>query len=82
MIEDGVAGTASGDGLKQLLGKAGGEDAQNFYRAARMYNSGSVDSSGNLGLGVATHCYCSDIANRLTGWSQGVSGCDAGTVGA
>lgn len=82
MIEDGVAGTASGDGLKQLLGKAGGEGVQNFYRAARMYNSGSVDSSGNLGLGVATHCYCSDIANRLTGWSQGVSGCDAGTVGA
>lgn len=82
MIQDGVAGTPSGDGLKQLLEKATGQDAQRFYQAARMYNSGSLDPSGNLGLGVATHCYCSDIANRLTGWSAGVSKCDTGTVGA
>ncbi|KAM0714545.1 hypothetical protein Q7P37_009841 [Cladosporium fusiforme] len=81
MIEDGVQGTAHGDGLKQLLGKATGNGTQRYYRAARMYNSGSVDSSGNLGLGVATHCYCSDIANRLIGWSQGVSKCDAESVG-
>ena len=82
MIEDGVEGTAAGDGLKQLLYAATGDGVQKFYQAARMYNSGSLDSSGNLGLGVATHCYCSDIANRLTGWSAGVSKCDAGTVGA
>jgi hypothetical protein len=82
MIEDGVAGTSSGDGLKQLLDAAKGNGAQKFYQAARMYNSGSLDKSGNLGLGVATHCYSSDIANRLTGWSAGVSKCDAGTVGA
>jgi len=82
MIEDGVAGTAAGDGLKQLLDNAKGDGVQKFYQAARMYNSGSLDSSGNLGLGVATHCYSSDIANRLTGWSAGVSKCDAGTVGA
>jgi len=82
MIEDGVVGTAAGDGLKQLLDAATGDGAQKFYQAARMYNSGSIDPSGNLGLGVATHCYSSDIANRLTGWSAGVSKCDAGTVGA
>lgn len=82
MIEDGVQGTVHGDGLKQLLGKATGVGAQRYYRVARMYNSGSVDSSGNLGLGVATHCYCSDVANRLIGWSQGVSKCDAESVGA
>jgi hypothetical protein len=82
MIEDGVAGTAAGDGLKQLLDAAKGDGVQKFYQAARMYNSGSLDQSGNLGLGVATHCYSSDIANRLTGWSAGVSKCDAGTVGA
>lgn len=82
MAEDGVAGTAAGDGLKQLLAKATGQGAQKYYQAARMYNSGSLDPSGNLGLGVATHCYCSDIANRLTGWSAGVSQCDAATVGA
>ena len=82
MIEDGVAGTSAGDGLKQLLDAAKGDGAQKFYQAARMYNSGSLDPSGNLGQGVATHCYSSDIANRLTGWSAGVSKCDAGTVGA
>jgi hypothetical protein len=82
MIEDGVAGTAAGDGLKQLLDAAKGDGVQRFYQAARMYNSGSLNSSGNLGLGVATHCYSSDIANRLTGWSAGISKCDAGTVGA
>ncbi|ATY62721.1 Lysozyme-like domain [Cordyceps militaris] len=75
MIEDGVLGTSSGDGLKQLLAKAGGNDATAFYKAARMYNSGSVDPSGDLGAGIATHCYCSDIANRLIGWSSGVGGC-------
>lgn len=77
-----MQGTVHGDGLKQLLGKATGVGAQRYYRVARMYNSGSVDSSGNLGLGVATHCYCSDVANRLIGWSQGVSKCDAESVGA
>ncbi|OAA80659.1 Lysozyme-like domain protein [Akanthomyces lecanii RCEF 1005] len=75
MIEDGVNGTPSGDGLKQLLAKAGGNNAAAFYKAARMYNSGSVDPSGDLGKGIATHCYVSDIANRLLGWSEGVGGC-------
>lgn len=81
MIEDSVAGTDSGDGLKQLLEKAKGQGSQKYYEVARMYNSGSIDASGNLGMGVATHCYCSDIANRLTGWSKGNSGCDSATVG-
>ncbi|KAK6436164.1 hypothetical protein LTR95_007643 [Oleoguttula sp. CCFEE 5521] len=81
MVSDGVTGTSSGDGLQQLAAKVAGKGAQTFYEAARMYNSGSIDPSGNLGLGVATHCYCSDVANRLTGWSQGPTGCDAATVG-
>ncbi|KAM3443591.1 hypothetical protein MY4824_000477 [Beauveria thailandica] len=75
MIEDGVKGTADGDGLKQLLAKAGGSGATTFYRAARMYNSGSIDPSGDLEKGIATHCYASDIANRLVGWFAGVGGC-------
>ncbi|KAM3535658.1 hypothetical protein MY4038_001137 [Beauveria bassiana] len=75
MIEDGVNGTADGDGLKQLLAKAGGSGAATYYRAARMYNSGSIDPSGDLEKGIATHCYSSDIANRLVGWSAGVGGC-------
>lgn len=68
MIEEGTGGTASGDGLAQCLNEAGTSDVSVFYRAARLYNSGSIAASGDLGQGVATHCYASDIANRLTGW--------------
>jgi len=81
MIQDGVGGTAAGDGLKTLLAKAGTSDASQYYKAARMYNSGSIDASGNLGSGIATHCYASDIANRLMGWSSGPSSCSPGSVG-
>lgn len=80
MIQDGTAGTAAGDGLKQCLALSGATDVSMYYKAARIYNSGSIDSSKNLGAGIATHCYASDIANRLLGWSSGPSGCDANTV--
>lgn len=75
MIADGVTGTSSGDGLKQILAQVGGSDVSRYYKAARMYNSGSIAPSGLLEDGIATHCYASDIANRLIGWSQGYSGC-------
>lgn len=68
MIRDGVAGTPSGDGIVQCLAEDGTSDVSKYYRAARIYNSGSIAASGDLGAGVATHCYASDIANRLTGW--------------
>lgn len=68
MIHDGVAGTSSGNGLVQCLAQAGTSDVSKYYKAARIYNSGSIAASGDLGTGVATHCYASDIANRLTGW--------------
>ncbi|TKA33760.1 hypothetical protein B0A50_00596 [Salinomyces thailandicus] len=74
-IKDGTEGTASGDGLQQLLAQTGASDTSRFYKAARMYNSGSVDPSGDLGKGVATHCYASDIANRLTGWVKATTLC-------
>ena len=70
MIQEGTGGTASGDGLAQCLDEAGTSDVSAFYKAARIYNSGSIAPSGDLGQGVATHCYASDIANRLTGWVQ------------
>lgn len=38
-----------------------------FYKAAYAYNSGAITSSGNLGQGITTYCYASDIANRLLG---------------
>ncbi len=81
MIEDGAAGTADGDGLKQCLAQAGGTDSAAYYAAARIYNSGSVDGSGNLGKGIATHCYSSDVANRLSGWSSGPSTCEDNSIG-
>jgi hypothetical protein len=81
MLLDGTAGTAAGDGLKQGIAQAGCDDVSKYYKAARIYNSGSIAADGNLGGGVATHCYCSDIANRLTGWYTGTSKCDPTTIG-
>ncbi|KAJ5555948.1 hypothetical protein N7513_003590 [Penicillium frequentans] len=82
MIMDGVEGTSTGPGLKQLIAQEGGStDAASFYKAARAYNSGAVASSGNLGQGIATHCYASDIANRLLGWSDGPSLCAPNVIG-
>ncbi|KAL1965838.1 hypothetical protein VTN77DRAFT_5159 [Rasamsonia byssochlamydoides] len=76
MISEGTAGTSTGDGLANCLNEAPGTSAQAFYQAARIYNSGSIASSGDLGAGVATHCYVSDVANRLTGWVNAPHGCN------
>ncbi|TRX89207.1 hypothetical protein FHL15_009905 [Xylaria flabelliformis] len=79
MINDGVAGTSSGDGLKQILATTsshyGGTSSAAYYAAARLYNSGSVDYSnlGNAFTSVA--CYADDVANRLTGWTLALSLC-------
>ncbi|KAL8791131.1 MAG: hypothetical protein Q9195_006028 [Heterodermia aff. obscurata] len=75
MISDGAGGTAAGDGLAQALNQAKVGDVSAFYKAARIYDSGSVDASGDLGKGIATHCYSSDIANRLTGWVTAKTAC-------
>ena len=75
MIQDGTGGTDWGDGLAQCINNAETEDVSAFYRAARIYNSGSVGVTGNLEDGIATHCYASDIANRLTGWVKNQHGC-------
>nr|POE98781.1 hypothetical protein CFP56_73659 [Quercus suber] len=74
MMKDGVTGTAAGDGLQQCMAQSGASDVSKFYKAARIYNSGSV-TNNDLGLGVATHCYASDIANRLTGWVSATTTC-------
>ena len=68
MVREGTAGTNDGDGLAQCINESHKGDVKAFYIAARLYNSGSVDGSGDLCKGIATHCYSSDIANRLTGW--------------
>jgi len=81
MITDGAAGTPSGDGLKQCIAQSGSTDVSMYYKAARIYNSGSIDVSKNLGAGIATHCYVSDVANRLTGWTTAASTCDSNVIG-
>ncbi|KIW08508.1 uncharacterized protein PV09_01402 [Verruconis gallopava] len=75
MIRDGVAGTPSGDGLEQTYAQAPFTGAAKYYGAARIYNSGSIAASGNLDDGIATHCYASDVANRLTGWVYAQKDC-------
>lgn len=81
MVKDGVGGTSQGDGLKQCLEKSRGDEnveedeATPYYRAARLYNSGSPSPDGNLGRKGSTPCYCSDVANRLLGWTLKDSGC-------
>lgn len=79
MIQDGVGGTSQGDGLAGAISQQSSvediEFAEAYYRAARVYNSGLVDESGDLGKGTATHCYASDIANRLVGWVDAPTKC-------
>ena len=55
MITDGTAGTSSGDGLRQCLQQTCTSDVSQYYNAAKLYNSGSIDSSSDLGEGIATH---------------------------
>lgn len=75
-IQDGTGGTAAGDGLQQLIVQADASDVSRYYKAARLYNGGSIDPSGDLGKGCCTLCYCSDVANRLTGWVNAASTCN------
>lgn len=77
MIDEGVSGTAAGDGLAGVLNRVGGSagDAATYYTAARVYNSGSY-TPGDLGDGRgSTTCYASDVANRLVGWVYAPSTC-------
>jgi hypothetical protein len=81
MISEG-AGIGLEFGLGQAIEQSGASDVSKYYKAARIYNSGSIAASGNLGDGIATHCYSSDIANRLLGWaSDAGSECDEATIG-
>ena len=52
-------------------------NAQAYYRAARIYNSGQLPNPGVLEEAASsTRCYASDVANRLVGWNGlPASGC-------
>lgn len=79
MITDGVAGTVKGSGLAGAITSAnfnGVEFAEAYYRAARLYNSGVINLSQDLNKGEgATHCYASDVANRMVGWVDAPTAC-------
>lgn len=90
MINDGIFGTqspgkAQGDGYMQTVQQAKSKgaqgDADQYYIGARIYNSGSYVAN-RLECGVATHCYASDIANRLTGWVNAPTGCQEASISA
>ncbi|KAF2201475.1 hypothetical protein GQ43DRAFT_335426, partial [Delitschia confertaspora ATCC 74209] len=81
MIHDGSDGTADGAGLKGTVEASNASDDSKYYKGARIYNSGRVADGGNLGAGIATHCYASDIANRLLGWVDSPSACHEDTIG-
>jgi len=80
MIAEG-AGIGMQVGLSIGIAQTGASDVSKYYKAARIYNSGSIVGTGNLGQGIATHCYASDIANRLLGWVEGGSTCNENTIG-
>lgn len=42
MIREGSGGTKDGEGLAQVINRAGDQVVKGFYRAARLYNSGSI----------------------------------------
>jgi hypothetical protein len=75
MVKEG-AGIDMPFGLMQALEQSGASDVSKYYKAARIYNSGQIHTSGNLGAGIATHCYATDVANRLVGWDSVTSTCD------
>ncbi|KAM3088524.1 hypothetical protein ACMFMG_000160 [Clarireedia jacksonii] len=76
MINDGTAGTAAGDGLKQCLAQSGVTGARASYIAARIYNTGSYAAGSDLGKPkYGTSCYSSDVANRLLGWAGASTPC-------
>lgn len=76
-----VAGTTAGHGfaedINEQSGVVGNEVGHAYYRASRLYNSGGIDSSGDLEKASSGQkCYASDIANRLMGWTDAAYGCD------
>ena len=74
MIQDGTGGTATGDGLQQAIAQAGGNDAATVYKAARIYNSGSLGGWG--GHTVLFFGYC-----EQDDWVCGGSACGCDLLG-
>lgn len=74
-----MAGSVDGHGFAEDINAqkdhVDNEVAEAYYRAARLYNSGAIDPSNDLEKGGAEHCYVSDMANRLMGWTDSQNTC-------
>jgi hypothetical protein len=72
MVSEGVGGPRDGqgdDGLLGMMKRSGTGTLTDFYRGARLYNSGPEASLENLEDGGENPgSYASNVANRLTGW--------------
>lgn len=82
MIEEGVQGTTEGPGIVQYMGTdptyayTNNRWPNNPFTAARCYNSGSINTNGDLDdAAYGTKSYTNDIANRLIGWDGLNTGC-------
>lgn len=76
-----VEGTSHGHGIAEDINEqasyVNGNVAQAYYRAARLYDSGSIDGSNDLEKAtVGEKCYSSDLANILMGWVDAEYTCD------
>jgi hypothetical protein len=69
MVSDVIPGTASGEGLQQLVEDAGVNDVSKYYKALVLYSPGVLPEWSDLGDGDASACVASDFANRLMGWT-------------
>lgn len=74
-----MAGSNGGHGLAEDINAqkdhVKDEFAEAYYRASRLYNSGAIDASNDLEKAGSEHCYASDIANRLMGWTDSQNTC-------
>jgi len=64
MINDGTAPNEANEDLEDLLKMTQASDVSQYYKAARMYNSGqhSIGESGELSIGGANAWYVESIA--------------------
>ncbi|KAF1817451.1 hypothetical protein P152DRAFT_408080 [Eremomyces bilateralis CBS 781.70] len=77
MIAEGIQGTTEGPGYVQYLNNDASYSytnnrwPNNPFAAARCYNSGRIDPSGNLDIASygSMRSYVNDVANRLLGWT-------------
>jgi len=75
MISDGTGGTDMVMHLLSALMRADGPMMRTFIGLREFTIVALLRAVAIFEDGIATHCYASDIANRLTGWVWAPHGC-------